>query len=89
MRAVGDAAWVRNRIAVAFMVGNFDNWPSLHEVVGLQVLAGAHEAVKLLLEGLEVVNFLLAAGLKDFFDENIDELKALQKTALHTLVLQR
>ena len=55
----------------------------------MQVLAGAHEAVKLLLEGLEVVNFLLAAGLKDFFDENIDELKALQKTALHTLVLQR
>ena len=80
---------MRIRIAVAFMVRNLDYWPSLHEVAGLQILAGTHKAVELLLEGLEIADFPLDAGLKNFFDENIDELKALPKTALHTLVLQR
>lgn len=55
----------------------------------MQVFAGTHEAVELLLEGLEVTHFLLVAELKDFFDQNVDELEVLPETTLHALVLQR
>lgn len=69
------------------MIGNLDHGSSFHEVAGLQVLAGTHEAVELFLKSLEVADVFFAAGLKDFFEKTVDELEALPKTALHTLIL--
>lgn len=89
MRAIGDAAWVGNRITVVLMFRNLDQWSCLREVASLQVLAGTHEAVELFLESLEVTHFLLVAELKDFFDQDVYELEALPETTLHALVLQR
>lgn len=88
MWAIGDAAWVGNRIAVALMIGNLDQWSCLCEVACLQIFAGTHKAIELLLKGLEVANFLFGAELKDFFDKDVDELETLPETTLHALVLQ-